>query len=286
MHIQKLLPLPAMALFAASAQAQLALPDTTIISGWNWSEYLGSGSNNIGSNTFADSLPSTISDLDADPAQASSGQFGTWFGNGEPRNQDDVGFPIDPDFVPRSSSLNLGLLDNPGDRPDNPQLPAFSDLGGSNTAMNPVFGAGTGAFDFLATPNGNSGSNNAWTNWGFQFAAVVTDSGNPGASSYSFDVQVKIGEGTFTDLTTVEVTETQQLYSFDSATYALLGTPAEEVTFRMNFNNDLPNGVNEFLLVDNAVVTGDLVPEPAVVALLAGLVALGAGLLRRVRRER
>ncbi len=275
---------------AAPLFGQLDLSSTTIISGWEFSQFGSAGSNNTVSGGFpnaTNTLAANFSDFaPGDGAGADANPFGTWTGNGLP------GSPTDPsvqlDFVPVSPSLTVGLLDNIGDRP-NPAFLTFDpnqittlisdgQAFASNLAMSPTFGGGTGTFDFTATPT--NGGEGAHTNWGFQFAAVVDN-----AADYTMDIEFRVGDGSFQTVRSFLVTGTETVFSVTSTDLAALGTAADEVTFRMNFSNDLPDGTIGNLVIDNVIITGDLVPEPGSVAALMGMLALALIGVRRLRRS-
>lgn len=289
MHSTLRLLLASSACFSLAPQtwAQLDLPNTDIIAGWEFSQFGSAGFNNTvsaGPPNAVNSLAANFSDFaPGDGAGADANPFGTWTGNGSPGSPTDFAAPVD--FTPVGPSLGVGLLDNIGDRPD----PAFltfdpnqiTTLNGdgqnfaSDLAMSPTFGGGTGSFDFSATPG--AGGIGPFMNWGFQFAAVVD-----GGGDYTFDVEFAVGDGDFMTVDSVLVTATESVFSFTASDLDELGTSATEVTFRMNFNNNLPDGTIAALVVDNVIITGDMVPEPSTYALVFGALALGlAGLRRR-----
>lgn len=269
---------------------QLDFPNTTIIAGWDFSQFGSAGTNNTVSGGFpnaVNTLAANFSDFaPGDGAGAAANPFGTWTGNGSPGDATNPG--ITPDFAPVAPSLGVGLLDNVGDRP-NPAFLTFDPnqttlLQGdgqafaSNLAMSPTFGGGTGSFDFTASPT--AGGESAHTNWGFQFAAVVEN-----ADDYSMDVEFRVGDGSFQTVRSFLVTSTESVFSVTSADLDDLDTAAEEITFRMSFNNDLPDGTVGNLVIDNVLITGDVVPEPGHIAALMGAFALGLVWVRRLRRK-
>jgi hypothetical protein len=103
---------------------------------------------------------------------------------------------------------------------------------------------------------------------------------NAGNGYNRVDLTVTNSNGTFTDFRSI-TTSTSQLITFDLPNSLFVGTPGE-TEFCLTFTGGQSNGVNRQTVIDNIVLGGTIVPEPATV--VGGLLGV-CGLCWHQRRR-
>ncbi len=259
----------ALTLTAAVALSATAQADT-LIAGWDFSQYFGTGFNSTNGMDFtgAGEAQANYSDFSIDPpvksANPSNSVYGSIFFDGTNGSSDGNpgtlnGFEIAP---------ATGNLVSANNGPTADGL-FYNDLGSYNTLK--AFGqefANNLNLELHSTFDTKSivfygNSTNQTTDWLMTFAALTTN-GDTAATitwEYSLDGMAYVNAGVTSNITNLDTGYTVDLPSMTDF--------EEDVYFRGTFN-----GIDQRLRIDNVSIRGVVVPEPSAVGGLFGLAAL------------